>query len=582
MSEFLNFKLKKNNRSKKKLYLGAWTSKFIDKKEKLKSIFVNYQSYENYSKQEIRIKYIKKFSKKILTKLSKELNDLNDINWNFKSWNYMLMPFLETYIAIIFDRIQMAKALKKNSQIDEKEISKLGRKSLLISNDYKEFTSNISEVLWNKKLISKIYYLLDNKKSLNNIDLFDAKKIIKRKYYQNKNITFSIKNFFFKIFERSLCSRNKFFFYLGLGNIFSFIDLNLKLKQFPFFYAYNFIHEFVPKYEANFKIRRNLNIKFKKLNIEEKIVCKLLSELIPTIYLEGLKKQISLVNGSFLPKSKKVIITKPIFKDNLFKFWTAYNISNRSKIIFIQHGSGYGYKKSFQNEDYEIDVSYKFLSWGWKKNKKVIPFGNFSLSQKKKFPVQQRNCLLIVLGLRNFLKIQNVLFSHKDLINQIKNINYLFSNIDYKCFEKVSAKDHPASLKKASLKLVNRGKGKVFFEKLNKDLNELYLDYSLVITTYDSTEFFNLITRDKPCLQILPKKLIKKKYMSQFNELYKCGILHDNAKSLIDQLKKIQDNPYKWWSKKILSQKRKVFCDHFVKTDINSEKFLKTLSNLKI
>ena len=581
MSDFLYFKLKKKEKLKKKAFLGTWTNNFLNKRENLQSVFINYESYENYNKQEIEIKKVKKFSKKILTQLSKKLNNLNNMNWNFKSWNYILMPFLETYVAIIFDRIQMAKALKKNSKIDKKAIYQLGKNSLLISNDYKEFTSNISEVAWNKKLVSKIYYLLQNKKYLNNLDLFYKKKI-KKKFYKKKYIIYSIQNSFLKIFERILCGRDKFFFYLGFGNIFSFIYLNLKLRQFPFFYAYNFINEFVAKYNANLKVRRNLKINFHQLNFEEKIVCKLLPEIFPTIYLEGLKKQISLVDKSFLPKTKKIIITKSIFKDNLFKFWTANNLSNGSKIVFIQHGSGYGYKRSFQNEDYEIDASHKFLSWGWKKNKKVIPLGNFSLSQKKNFPIQQKKRLLIILGLRNFFKIQNNLFSHNDLLEQINNINYLLSNINYTHFEKVSVKDHPTSLKKTSLKIPNTNKNKVVFEKLDKNLNELYNDYSLVITTYDSTEFYNLIARDKPCLQILSKKLIKKQYIKQFKEMYKYGILHDDANSLIKQLQKIQNNPYKWWSNRLLSKKRKVFCNHFIKTDINSTMLLKSLNNIKL
>ena len=89
------------------------------------------------------------------------------------------MPFLETYVAIIFDRIQMAKVSKKFKDIKKSNLFNKG-KPLLISNDYKEFTSNISEVAWNKKLVSKIYYLLQNKKYLNNLDLFYKKKIKKK------------------------------------------------------------------------------------------------------------------------------------------------------------------------------------------------------------------------------------------------------------------------------------------------------------------------------------------------------------------------------------------------------------------
>ena len=68
----------------------------------------------------------------------------------------------------------------------------------------------------------------------------------------------------------------------------------------------------------------------------------------------------------------------------------------------------------------------------------------------------------------------------------------------------------------------------------------------------------------------------------KFKEMYKYGILHDDANSLIKQLQKIQNNPYKWWSNRLLSKKRKVFCNHFIKTDINSTMLLKTLNNIKL
>ena len=112
MTDFLYFKLKKN-KSKKKAYLGEWTKNFLNKREIKKSIFIKYQSYESYDKQEIKIRYINKLSKKILNKLSKKIDYLYNINWNSKSWNYLLAPWLESYVAVVYDRIQMAKALKK-------------------------------------------------------------------------------------------------------------------------------------------------------------------------------------------------------------------------------------------------------------------------------------------------------------------------------------------------------------------------------------------------------------------------------------------------------------------------------------
>jgi len=581
MTDFLYFKLKKN-KSKKKAYLGEWTKNFLNKREIKKSIFIKYQSYESYDKQEIKIRYINKLSKKILNKLSKKINYLYNINWNSKSWNYLLAPWLESYVAVVYDRIQMAKALKKNLLIDQDEIYNYGKKISLFSNDYKKFTSNVSETEWNKKLVSKIYFLLNHKELLNSLDIFSQKKIKTYKTLKIKYILFFFKNFILKILERLLCKNNKYLFYLfSYGNIFSFIYLNLKLKQFPFFYAYSFFNEYVESYTPNLEIRKKLYIKLKSSNYEEKIICKLLTEAIPTIFLEGLKKQIKLSENSFLPKNKKMIITKSVLKDNLFRFWTADNISKGSKLILIQHGSGYEYKKCFQNTEYETRVSHKFLSWGWKNKKNTIPLGNIFLSKKKKFKIQKNRNLLIILGLRNIFKLQNMLFSHNDIIEQNNNISYLLSNIDRKYFDKISLKDHPTSMKKKSLKIFNCKNQNFTYEKINENLNKLYDKYSLVITTYDSTEFYNLISRDKPCLQILPKKLIKKKYIKNFNQMYDCGILHNDAISLTRKLKKIYTDPYKWWSNNEIVKKRNNFCKYFSKVGINSSKIINTLNEIE-
>ena len=580
MSDFLYFKLKKN-KSKKKAYLGLWTKNYLNKREIKKSIFIKYQSYENYREQEIKFKYLNKLSKKILNKLSKKIDYFYNVNWNSKSWNYLLAPWVESYVAVVYDRIQMAKALKKNSLIDREEIYNYGKKSSLFSNDYKQFSSNVSQTEWNKKLVSKIYYLLNHKQSLSKLNIFSKKKNNIYKIHRIKNILFFFKNFFFKIFERLFCKNNKYLFYLfSYGNIFSFIYLNLKLKQFPFFYAYSFFNEYVESYPPNVEIRKKFYINLNQSNYEEKIICKLLTEAIPTIFLEGLKKQIQLSENSFLPKNRKLIITKSVLKDNLFRFWTANNISKGSKLILIQHGSGYEYKRCFQNTEYETEVSHKFLSWGWKNKKNTIPLGNIFASKKKNFKIQKNRNLLIILGLRHIFKLQNSLFSHNDIIKQNNDISYLLSNINYKNFDKVSLKDHPTSLKKKSLKIFNDKNHNITYEKINKNLNELYEKYSLVITTYDSTEFFNLISRDKPCLQILPKKLIKKKYIKDFNQMYDCGILHNDAISLIKKLNKIYTDPYKWWSNNEIVEKRNNFCKYFSKFDFNSSEVINTLSKI--
>ena len=70
MSDFLYFKLKKKKKLKKKLSLEHGQI-ILNKRENLQSVFINYESYENYNKQEIEIKKVKNFQKKYLLNYQK-------------------------------------------------------------------------------------------------------------------------------------------------------------------------------------------------------------------------------------------------------------------------------------------------------------------------------------------------------------------------------------------------------------------------------------------------------------------------------------------------------------------------------
>ena len=67
--------------------------------------------------------------------------------------------------------------------------------------------------------------------------------------------------------------------------------------------------------------------------------------MIPIFYIEGfsnLKKLIELHN---LPRKRLNIFTCNAWNDTIFKFWLSDAINLGSKLIYGQHGSGYGFIK---------------------------------------------------------------------------------------------------------------------------------------------------------------------------------------------------------------------------------------------
>ena len=89
---------------------------------------------------------------------------------------------------------------------------KRGKEVEIISENYKDFTSQISDPDWNEKFIFKLLYLLKIK------DFENSKikqKLKKKKFFFNflENINYNIKNFFLKFLERIFCNNNKFVFF---------------------------------------------------------------------------------------------------------------------------------------------------------------------------------------------------------------------------------------------------------------------------------------------------------------------------------------------------------------------------------
>ena len=137
-----------------------------------------------------------------------------------------------------------------------------------------------------------------------------------------------------------------FFFPLILAISLDFLKLNKKLNQFPFYYSFDFILNKNIRTKADENLRKNIKIKLDENNFEIKILNYLIKNCIPTIYFEGFKKLKKLADRSFLPTNKKVVIvSKNIFRDGVYRFWVANKISSGSKLILVQHGAGYGYKK---------------------------------------------------------------------------------------------------------------------------------------------------------------------------------------------------------------------------------------------
>ena len=233
-----------------------------------------------------------------------QLNKIHGISWKLRSWKYLIGPWLEIFIAVVYDRLEMANSLLESKKLDQKELLYFGKDISLTTYNYKDFTSSISSPQWNEKLILRLLYILNNKDFSNKANLASSKnKVPSIKLSKMKINSYQIKNFLLKICERFFCKFNNFVFLFLILEVNLIINTLLNLKQLPFL-LFQFLKNKTIKSGVETALREKLTFDYKYQCLEEKVIISLISESLPTVYLEGFHKLRDLSLNSFLPKKR--------------------------------------------------------------------------------------------------------------------------------------------------------------------------------------------------------------------------------------------------------------------------------------
>ena len=118
------------------------------------------------------------------------------LNWNKRSWEIFLGPWVNRYVSIVYDRFNLIGYILKNYRIKKIQIVR-DKKFNLLSQDQVEFRDFSQKDDWNLKLFSKLYIKYFNKKNIRK----DLIKINSKNYNYTENTTAKI-NIFRLIFNK--------------------------------------------------------------------------------------------------------------------------------------------------------------------------------------------------------------------------------------------------------------------------------------------------------------------------------------------------------------------------------------------
>ncbi|WP_158999128.1 LIC12162 family transferase [Pigmentibacter ruber] len=558
------------------LFLGEYCK--LNKRENFWNN-LNYKTLENiwndHNKKHDYAIYINEIQEQVLLFLSSKLNEIHGTNYSQRYWRILLIPFLMNYIPNYFDKYML---LKNACDMNSNNLTTI----VLADSSYQEFdfthnffTEMVSEK-WNLQVISQII------KSLKNISIKEEKNIPKS-HSQVSKITFykilfkNIITFIINLFA----SKNK---------ILNFSQHLSKKQKWSLFIKSLFLifpsNKFV--FIKNNVIKRDLFLRDFLANYNDKnkdqfceILVQSLYQNLPTQFLEDYKfyhKKTLKYYGAKAPIA--ILQDTSIYSDSFFAMWFAYCIDKGTLSIGFQHGGGYGDRLFNPTEKYELSVNDYYISWGWGKDKKILPLPSpilSSNSKTKKNRYSNKGYFLLTGTVvpRVFLRYESVPIENQ-FLEYLKWQTHFFSGLINEVSRNLVIRPHPVDFE-WNIKKRLRDKNALIensFKDLSQDFHEVLANCSLFISDNLNTTFLHSLVINKPTILFWNKNLWESNQFAEdyYTELEKVGIYHRTPESAAKKINEIYCAIETWWNSKEVQNARLSFIENYAKSSILWEK----------
>lgn len=554
---------------------GKWCIDLEKDNTKNFNVSVLKNNFFEINASENEVDFCNNLYEELLPELSKKLNTTHELKWPVRSWRVMIGPWLNRYIAVINNRLNILQEAKKDFDINFKKIN--FKDESLVSKNIVDFSNKSVSEEWNEKLVRRLNLFYDKKVAKDYFYNFIPQKFDKK----NQSLKEKLVNFFgFRInylVSKFFVKKNNFVFNkIYLEDFSTTFKLFLRLRQFPSNFFFN---ENIPSEQFNSEKRKNFIFEVENpMNSKEKIIKLLIPEMIPIIYIEGFQNYKKIVNSHNLPKKKLYIFTCNAWNDTIFKFWISEKINSGSKLIYGQHGAGNGLVRKIFGDTHDRAISDKFISWGqeYKLNQNNIPGLVQSVIKNKKksyFNTEQKN-ILIISTVNDIYLYRNEVKNPNLLADDLFYLNTFLANLLKNFKDKLIFKIHPKEYKKSF------SYQRYFEKKLNNlkiishqnDLEYLMKKSKLSVFLYLGSDFLKNLSISRPSIAVLPKQIVHMltpETIKIFERLNRANVIFFNFKDAEEFIIKKHDNIGNWWSDRHTQSEIKKFTDIYARNPKN-------------
>ncbi len=561
------------------LLLGEWCKPYPNSKkfQNRNCITLNDPWSDRANKQNAYI-YTQEFYSRLITPLSKSLNEIHQTNFSERFWIILCGPWLKLLVNSSFHSWELISEAKKKY----KDLSTLHIDCELIdfvAHNMSDFEFLVTSDQFKSSLNQEIINYLGGIKKVKSKNIkspSDTMLLIKSNVeVLNKNTKVKLKIFISRLLNKLIKISKNINKYEIFGIYLSkayFMSTFLRLFSIPrYLEAYKSIESIDVKPDPHIRSKVDLDLSAK--NEYEKFFKKIIFQTIPLTYLEGFKDLTSLVDSFKLKKRPYSITTSTHhFSDDLFKMYAAINAEKKSKIKIVSHG-GFGKFLYSDFMDHEFDICDDYFTWGWSEYSNKCTRGFLPKPVKEVFNKKDNNKYLLV------------------LLDSFKHTKFIDSNPTYDEFIKNYLPEQITFLQTINKQTLHNGVIKLGTFKHNdfyKNNIELRIKNSLpntninfsyreddfikiaskvrvIVCTYNGTNDIEALRLNRPTIIFwnIKKFELIESAKKKFEGLKSSKIFHESPESAAQHFNDIWDDPYKWWDSKIVQDARKIFLNEY-------------------
>ena len=500
----------------------------------------------------------------LLEELSDKLNIVH--NTNDSAWEYLIGPWLRTFIFGLFVKWKSIQSLELHenilvciSDIKFKELIPLDFlhfESLFYSHEFHEhlffLLTKFSQVNTEKlKLPLKQQHLVPQKKNS-----FVTVSVVGSQQWVDwaGAAALRLKTFIQKIMKTN-CGNASLYHSLTASKQFSILH---------FFFSFQKLYR--PAYTSKYS-KKTINrtfrftefVRLQKISNDKLSFTEIASALaklsMPQAYLEGFD-ELSKASEEIFPSVPNIQIFSSTaqWNDDLFKRWLMQTKCLFNSDLFIyQHGGTYGtLRRKTHQETLERKISTKFLTWGWDDStgSTLQLFAPSFFPLKKILQPRKKRILVILTRIKIFSRgdAWDSEDWNREYLELLVNIAQLSSSITE---HEIIFRLHPSQMSAGGFN---------FYDSLKTFIPNLQIDMianmeksinlsSLVISTQNSTVFLKALKSGTPTLGCWNSNLMafSKSAELDFNELEQLNIFFPSPENLITHIVEIEKDIFGWW-----------------------------------